>query len=82
LIPPELKDSRFLAAAWRQMLETLSPDTVLFFTDEKKITVRELKDSLEGKSSDSLVRDRISEFFQEVINEAMKSVRGKFSSGL
>jgi hypothetical protein len=75
-------DSKFIASAWVQLLETKSPQTVIFFSEERKITIEEVMDTLEGRVSDKEIESEISKFFQEVASEAMKKVGSKFSSGL
>lgn len=82
MIDKLFKDSRFISTAWNQLLETQSPKTIIFFVDDKKITIKEVIDVLEGKTLNSEIENEISKFFQEVVSESMKTIRGRFSSGL
>lgn len=82
MIDLEFKDSRFIASAWMQLLETQAPQTVIFFTENKNITVKEVIDILEGRNQDLVIKEEILKFFREVVSQAMRIARGRFSSGL
>lgn len=76
------RDSRFLIAAWKQLLETQSPGTAVFHVKGRKVTTQEVMAALEGKTMDLETISAITEFLTTVVAEAVHTVRGRFAAGL
>lgn len=76
------KDSQFLAAAWKQLLETRPHDLPVFSVHECQITGQEVLLVLNGNSDNMEVVSAISEYFVATVIEAMRIVRGRFAKGL